>query len=190
MARNVAMVLGTPLLLAGLGLPNASGDPPYDAFTKELKALAGTWRPVSAENNGFKASEEDLKGTRWTRDVDGKWVMRRGDEAVVWWAVKKIDATKNPKLIDIEVTAGPHKGVSSGQFTILEFPAVGSTSPEPTTIYCESLTGALYLDKLNEVETYESIWVALEAIALSQTDSDDLIGTIIRESNGVKQSDG
>jgi transcriptional regulator with XRE-family HTH domain len=86
----------------------------------------------------------------------------------------------------IPFAAGPHKAASSGQFTILEFPAVGTASPEPATIYCESLTGALYLDKLNEVEAYESIWIALKAIALSQADSEDLIGAILKES----ESDG
>jgi transcriptional regulator with XRE-family HTH domain len=80
--------------------------------------------------------------------------------------------------------AGPHKAASSGQFTILEFPAVGTASPEPTTIYCENLTGALYLDKLQEVESYESIWGELTSVALSHTESDDLIGAIIKESDG------
>jgi transcriptional regulator with XRE-family HTH domain len=84
----------------------------------------------------------------------------------------------------IPFAAGPHKASSSGQFTILEFPAVGTASPEPTTIYCESLTGALYLDKLTEVEMYESVWAALDATALSQAESDDLIGAIIKESDG------
>ncbi|KUL40476.1 helix-turn-helix domain-containing protein [Actinoplanes awajinensis] len=84
----------------------------------------------------------------------------------------------------IPFAAGPHQASSSGQFTVLEFPAVGTASPEPTTIYCENLTGALYLDKLGEVETYEHIWNRLDAIALSQPDSDDLIGTIIKESDG------
>jgi uncharacterized protein (TIGR03067 family) len=111
MARNTPVLLITVLLLAGLGSPNASGAPPEDSFTKELKALAGTWRPISAENNGYKASEGDLKGTLWIRDADGKWTMRRGDKTVVEWAVKKIDATKSPKTIDIEITAGGYKGV-------------------------------------------------------------------------------
>ena len=83
----------------------------------------------------------------------------------------------------IPFAAGPHKAASSGQFTILEFPAVGTASPEPTTIYCESLTGALYLDKLTEVAAYESIWDELAEVALSQADSDDLIGSIIKESD-------
>ncbi|MFI1992638.1 helix-turn-helix domain-containing protein [Actinoplanes sp. NPDC020271] len=84
----------------------------------------------------------------------------------------------------VPFAAGPHQASSSGQFTILEFPAVGTASPEPTTIYCENLTGALYLDKLGEVESYEHIWAALDATALSQSDSDDLIGAIIKESDG------
>ncbi|MBM2623666.1 helix-turn-helix domain-containing protein [Actinoplanes sp. LDG1-06] len=84
----------------------------------------------------------------------------------------------------IPFAAGPHKAASSGQFTILEFLGVGTASPEPTTIYCESLTGALYLDKLHEVTTYESIWGELESVALSRADSDDLIGAIIKESDG------
>jgi transcriptional regulator with XRE-family HTH domain len=84
----------------------------------------------------------------------------------------------------VPFASGPHRAASSGQFTILEFPAVGTASPEPTTIYCENLTGALYLDKLAEVETYESIWGELEAIALNRSDSDDLIRTIIEESDG------
>ncbi|MGX6607554.1 helix-turn-helix domain-containing protein [Micromonosporaceae bacterium Da 78-11] len=94
-----------------------------------------------------------------------------------------VSTRPNVSVRVIPFAAGPLKAASSGQFTILEFPAVGTTSPEPTTIYCESLTGALYLDKLTEVETYESIWVELESVALDQSDSDDLIGTIIKESD-------
>ena len=111
MLRNAAMLLGTFLLLAGLGLPKASGDPQADAFTKELKAMAGTWRPISAENNGNKSPEDILKETRWIRDANGKWAFQRGDKTVLEWTVRKIDATKRPKTIDVEVTAGPHKGM-------------------------------------------------------------------------------
>jgi transcriptional regulator with XRE-family HTH domain len=92
-----------------------------------------------------------------------------------------VSTRPNVCLRVIPFAAGPHKAASSGQFTILDFPAAGAASPEPTTIYCETLTGALYLDKLPEVEAYESTWAELEAIALSQEDSDDLIGSVIKE---------
>ena len=97
------------MLLAGIGLP-AAADPPADAFAKELKAMAGTWRPVSAENNGNMSPEGDLKELRWIRDEAGKWALQRSDKTVLEWTVRRIDATKKPKTIDIEVTGGPHKG--------------------------------------------------------------------------------
>jgi transcriptional regulator with XRE-family HTH domain len=84
----------------------------------------------------------------------------------------------------IPFAAGPHRAAGSGQFTVIEFPAVGTASPEPTTVYCENLTGALYLDKLAEVATYESIWGELGAVALNRVDSDDLIRAVIEESDG------
>src|SRR4051794_31853751 len=103
MPRIAAMLLGTCLLLAGLGLPQAAGDPQDDAVMKELKAMAGTWRPISTENNGNKAPDESLKETRWIRDADGKWAFQRDGKTVLQWTVKKIDAAKKPKTIDIEV---------------------------------------------------------------------------------------
>jgi transcriptional regulator with XRE-family HTH domain len=80
--------------------------------------------------------------------------------------------------------AGPHRASSAGSFTILDFPTLGAAAPEPTTIYCENLTGALYLDKPREVETYGDIWSELAHVALDRRASDDLIGTIIKESDG------
>jgi len=80
--------------------------------------------------------------------------------------------------------AGPHRASSAGSFTILDFPTPGAAAPEPTTIYCENLTGALYLDKPREVETYCGIWSELEQVALGRHASDDLIGAIIKESDG------
>jgi Domain of unknown function (DUF5753) len=83
----------------------------------------------------------------------------------------------------VPLSAGPHIASSAGSFTILDFPAVGTASPEPTTIYCENLTGALYLDKQREVDTYQQIWGGLERQALDQAASDDLIGKIIKETD-------
>jgi transcriptional regulator with XRE-family HTH domain len=80
---------------------------------------------------------------------------------------------------------GPHRAAAYGQFTILDFPAAGAASPEPTTVYCESLTGALYLDKVAEVRTYESVWAELDATALRQAESDDLVRAVLKASEDL-----
>ncbi|BCJ55818.1 transcriptional regulator [Actinoplanes sp. NBRC 14428] len=84
----------------------------------------------------------------------------------------------------VPFSAGPHIASSAGSFTILDFPTVGAAAPEPTTIYSENLTGALYLDKPREVDTYCGIWRELEQVALDQRASEELIGAIIKESDG------
>jgi uncharacterized protein (TIGR03067 family) len=111
-------VLVTTCLLAGCGSTSTSvvghtpvaGDAPEDAFKKELKALAGTWRPVSIETDGSKVPEERLKELTMTRDENGKVTVRRGDTVVLEGTVKTIDASKKPKTMDVEQTAGEHKG--------------------------------------------------------------------------------
>lgn len=107
MLRQVAMLLAIALLFAGSGV---SGDAQEGAFKKELKAMAGTWRPIYGETDGNKAPEERLKESSITRDEAGKVVARRGDMIVLEGMVKTIGATKKPKTVDTEVTAGEHKG--------------------------------------------------------------------------------
>ncbi|MFT3898301.1 MAG: TIGR03067 domain-containing protein [Thermomonas sp.] len=101
-------------LLASLLFPlslSASASTTQNSYKSELQAMAGTWLPVSAENNGYKATAQDLQGAVWKRDRDGNWTMWREGKAVVSWAVKGIDAEKIPKWIDIEVMDGSYKGV-------------------------------------------------------------------------------
>jgi transcriptional regulator with XRE-family HTH domain len=76
---------------------------------------------------------------------------------------------------------GPHEATIAGPFVILDFPGRGARAPEPTTIYCESLTGALYLDQPDELQAYFDTWNAVSARALDRAASDDLIGEIIKE---------
>ena len=106
-------LIGLVLLsfLAVFGLPRCFASEQEELVAQELKLLSGIWRPVSAENNGYKASEADFEGERWIRDADGKWVMQRDGKTVVGWRVKRIDPTKAPKEIDLEVTLGTYQGV-------------------------------------------------------------------------------
>jgi uncharacterized protein (TIGR03067 family) len=83
-----------------------------DLFKQELKALAGTWRPIFSETDGNKAPEERLKESSMTRDETGKVVGHSGDMIVLEGKVKKIDASKKPKTIDTEVIEGDQKGTT------------------------------------------------------------------------------
>ena len=65
---------------------------------------------------------------------------------------------------------------------MLGFPqAFGRASTEPTTVYLENITGALYLDKPAEVAAYEHVWSDLETLAPDEAESEKLIKTIIEE---------
>src|SRR4051812_32417429 len=110
MLRLLVLLSTVGFLVAGFGLSGVAGDTKDDASKKELKAIAGTWKPISAETDGIEVPEKVLKENSWTRDESGKVVGRRGDKIFLEGTVKKIDATKNPKTIDMEVTAGDQKG--------------------------------------------------------------------------------
>lgn len=75
----------------------------------------------------------------------------------------------------------PNYALTGGGFVILEFPTLGIRTPEPTTVYSESLTGALYLDKPAEVAAYSVRWRALEGLTLDVDRSANLLATIAKE---------
>ncbi|GID28440.1 helix-turn-helix domain-containing protein [Paractinoplanes brasiliensis] len=79
----------------------------------------------------------------------------------------------------LPTSAGPHRASVSGAFSILEFPSMNGEVGEPPTVYSESLTGALYLDRPRELAVYEQAWNALVALALPEGDSDDMIKKIM-----------
>lgn len=81
----------------------------------------------------------------------------------------------------IPASVGPHRVLVAGFFTILEFPMAGARPAEPTTVYAETLTGALYLDKPSVIETYNGAWRGLEAHALDEEASRHLLNQMIEE---------
>lgn len=88
---------------------------------------------------------------------------------------------KNVHVRVLPLAAGPHRASQSGPFVILDFRAEEGRPAEPTTVYSEGLTGALYLDKPNEIETYEAVWNALDDLALDVDQSRDLMNTLTKE---------
>lgn len=89
----------------------------------------------------------------------------------------------NVSIRVLPFAAGPHSGAVAGSFVILDFPATkgGRAAPEPPVAYSESLTGALYLDKPDELAAYRAAWKSLETLALDEAQSTDMIKRIIGE---------
>ncbi|GAB2964785.1 helix-turn-helix transcriptional regulator [Micromonospora polyrhachis] len=82
----------------------------------------------------------------------------------------------------LPLAAGPSLASETGAFVILDFPAAfGRVATEPTTIYVEGITGALYLDKPAEVAAYAYVWSDLDSRALDERQSARLIGETIGE---------
>jgi hypothetical protein len=80
-----------------------------------------------------------------------------------------------------QTSAGLHRAaMAGGSFVILDFPNHGA-NPEPSTVYSDGLTGALYLDKPHEIAAYDEIWADAISSALTEPQSKKLIATIAKE---------
>jgi transcriptional regulator with XRE-family HTH domain len=72
--------------------------------------------------------------------------------------------------------AGLHLGLLTGEFGILRFPVNGrGEDSEPPTVYSESFTGALYLDKPHEVGRYDRAFRQVWDNALDDESSGELL---------------
>ena len=88
----------------------------------------------------------------------------------------------NVSLRVLPLAAGPPLASETGTFVLLDFPQTfGRASTEPTTVYLENITGALYLDKPAEVAAYDHVWADLETLASGEAESEKMIKTIIEE---------
>jgi len=81
----------------------------------------------------------------------------------------------------LPLSAGLHFGAVAGPFVILDFPPSNRIEPEPSVVYSESLTGALYLDRKEELAVYEEVWSSLTSLALDEKQSKLLINKIVGE---------
>ncbi|MEU4383451.1 helix-turn-helix domain-containing protein [Micromonospora echinofusca] len=117
-------------------------------------------------------------------------VLRRrvGGEAVMTGQLSALVAASERASVSLRVVpldAGPHVGAVAGSFVILDFPAAaakgGRAAPEPSVVYSESLTGALYLDKPAELQAYEAAFASAARLAQGEAESRDTIKRIIGE---------
>lgn len=86
----------------------------------------------------------------------------------------EVSELPNVEIRIVPFSAGLHRGKTSGPFEILRFPLNGGgLDSEPPTVYTEMVTGALYLDKPDEIarydRTFENIWNSSLAADESRT---------------------
>ncbi|BEL06077.1 helix-turn-helix transcriptional regulator [Actinoplanes sichuanensis] len=106
-----------------------------------------------------------------------------GPELMVDQLARVVAVTELPNVSVrvIPFGAGVHSAFQ-GPFVILDFPRESPVrDPEPTTVYEESPTGSLYLDKPSEVDTYSFIWADLSRVALDEFESRRLIEQKMKE---------
>lgn len=76
---------------------------------------------------------------------------------------------------------GTHRGLTIQSFTLLSFPHLESGVGEPPLVYLEGAMGALYLNREDVVDEYRAAVSALEAVALSEDDTRDLMSHSAKE---------
>lgn len=114
-------------------------------------------------------------------------VLRRpvGGRAVMAGQLSRLQELAELPNVDIRVLPfrnGLHHGVVSGPFVTLRFPAdAGGRETEPPVVYIEGMTGALYLDKPQEVDRYDRAFGELWDTALNSTQSKNLLATAVKE---------
>jgi uncharacterized protein (TIGR03067 family) len=109
----------------------AARDAQEEAISKELAALEGTWKVVSAVRDGNKLSDAQIEGIRFTIEETGKALVKKG-EKVLFEGTIKVDPTKTPKTEDAtQVSEGESKGKTTLSIYEIEGDTLKICSAEP-----------------------------------------------------------
>lgn len=118
-----------------------------------------------------------LNETILHRPVGGKRVMA-GQLA----RLAKVNDIPNVDVRVIPFDVGFHSGIMSGPFVMMRFSSNGDgRNTEPTTVYKENFTGALYLDKPSEIERYAEAFGCIWRSALNPQGSTTLFHQTAKE---------
>src|SRR5258708_3978799 len=102
------MKLHALLVVLAAGLLVAADAPKDDAGKKEQEKLQGKWSAVSGERDGQKAPDTEI-GQIKLEFKDGKMFINIANETKEI-ATLKVDGSKKPKTVDLDLTEGPDKG--------------------------------------------------------------------------------
>lgn len=114
-------------------------------------------------------------------------ILRRpvGGEKVMAGQLERLVETSELPNVSLRVmpfSVGLHTGIMSGPFVILRFPVNGDgRESEPPTVYVDGFTGALYLDKPQEISRYDAAFEDIWGSSLDESTSKDRITHAARE---------
>ncbi|GLY81073.1 helix-turn-helix domain-containing protein [Actinoallomurus iriomotensis] len=114
-------------------------------------------------------------------------VLRRavGGEEVMAGQLERLIAATNQPNVSLRVVpfeTGFHDGLLSGPFVMMRFPTTGDGREiEPPTVYVDGFTGALYLDKPEEIERYDMAFNAIWTSARNEARSMSFLHEAARE---------
>lgn len=97
------------------------------------------------------------------------------------WHLLKATELPGVTLRVLPLSANPHRSSTTGGWILMDFMAENGNTP-PSTVYSEDLTGAIYLDKSNEITIYKEVWKELGGLALSPEQSIELMSQRLTES--------
>ena len=143
----------------------------------------------TAEETGKRVSLRIARQAVIRREIDrpelqvalSESVLRRpvGGPAVMAEQLRHLaqaSGLPNVALRVVPFSAGYYPGIVTGSFNVLRFPpGHGGQESEPPTVYKDTYTGALYLDKEQEVAKYSEAFAGIWSQALDEPASRELI---------------
>ena len=120
----------------------------------------------------------DPQAPDFTIVLDQSVILRPvGSRAIMAGQLRRVAEASELPNVSIRIVpfeAGLHGGISTGAFTVLDF----ARRQEPTTVYVEGFTGALFLDKPAEADRYTWAFDDLLSASLDEAATrDPLLGT-------------
>jgi hypothetical protein len=95
--------------------------------------------------------------------------------------INDVGSLPNVAVRVLPMDAGIHRGaLTGGSFAVLDFSSNGRAG-EPSVVYSDGLTGALYLDKVAEVTAHDEVWVSIWEVSLTEPKSRQLIASMARK---------
>ena len=93
-----------------------------------------------------------------------------------------VGSLPNVSIRMIPFDIGGHPGLVVQSFTLFEFPSLHSSRmPEPSVVFVEGFTGALFLEDDNVVQRHRSTVDGLRRVALGENDTRCLVQEIAEE---------